>query len=74
MESGDVRLARIEEGMVRVHERISANHTEVMKALGPFQETREDVTVLKRDRFWLFTICGFSLSMAGYAFIEHVFK
>ncbi len=74
----EVRLARIEEGMVRIHDRIGSNHQEIMSSLNPvLQKTakhHDDIVVLKRDRFWLFTLAGTALSAAGYAILQFITK
>ncbi len=58
LEPDYIRIARIEEGLVRIHERIATNHREVMTALTPaVKESRknsEDLIRLKRDRGWVY--------------------
>ena len=70
-ESDSVRIARIEERMIRVQERISDNHNELMSVLTPLtakvQKHQTDITILKRDRLWTFAICAGALSAAGVA-------
>lgn len=70
-ESDSVRIARIEEGLVRVHERIGSNHREVMTALKPTVDRVEkhdtSITILKRDRYWVFLLFGGALGLASIA-------
>lgn len=77
-ESADVRLARIEEGLVHMHGKIDRNHREAMDALKPMssrvQKHQESLLILKRDRFWIFMISGGALSLAGYALAEIIAK
>jgi hypothetical protein len=67
----EVRLARIEEGMVNVHSKMDRNHIEVMSALGPVQGHGEDITILKRDRHWAIAIITFIGSVLGFHMHGH---
>jgi|HubBroStandDraft_2_1064218.scaffolds.fasta_scaffold186716_2 hypothetical protein len=74
MESTDARLARMEEVQNGMNEKISTNHREllgVVKAIArDTKENERDILILKRDRFWLFTICGTALSAAAWAVLS----
>lgn len=71
IEPVDVRLARIEEGIVYSHKKMDDQHKAIMGAILPVITTQtlhhDDITELKRDRFWLFTLAGgaFALGVAG---------
>jgi hypothetical protein len=70
-EPDSVRIARIEEGMVALHGKIDRNHAETMKQMTPLvarQSKHHDwLIVLRRDRWWLFTLAGLAVSVACYA-------
>lgn len=59
-ESDSVRLARIEEGMVRVHDRITSNHDATMKALEPVVSqtyaNKDDIIRIKQNHKWIYTL------------------
>lgn len=52
----DVRLARLEEGMVRLHEKISSNHEAVMTALGPMKDAPLEIARMKQNNWWVMMI------------------
>lgn len=59
-ESDSVRLARIEEGLVRLHERITTNHDAQMSVLTPVVEqtykNKDDIIRINRDHKWIYTL------------------
>ena len=65
-ESTDVKLARIEEGLVALRGEIRTYHKEIV---GPMVKKVEDhhgsITVLKRDRFWVSSLAGIVFSWIG---------
>jgi len=73
-ESTDVRLARIEEGMVGLR----AEFREVRRDFEKYHSTlgkqvfshQNDIVVMKRDRFWIFTICSFAFGSGLLALVE----
>lgn len=72
MESVDVRLARMEEGMVRLHDKLDATNDKidgVGKALHPYVEmsrkSHDQILTLTRDRFWVFMLCGAAGTFSG---------
>ena len=73
-EPQEVRLARIEEGMVRIHDKLDANHRAAMGILQPVamrvNKHHDDITTLKRDRWWLFTLCSAAFGAALYSLVE----
>lgn len=75
-EPTNVRLARIEEGLVHLHGKVDDNHSAVMGALVPHRKRVDkhetDITILKRDRYWLFLISGFAFTTAAYALVEYI--
>lgn len=65
------RVARVEEGLVSLHGKIDAYHRDVREILAPLKEKQEkqgkSLTVLERDRFWIFTLIGFMATTVVYA-------
>ena len=73
-ESQEVKIARIEEGMValrgefrEVRKDIDGYHTTIGRRVLTHQD---DITILKRDRFWLFTLSSFAFGSGLLAMIE----
>lgn len=68
LEPVDVRLARLEEGLVALHGKIDLYHTDVKTALTKGEDTMQKhgdrLTIVERDRYWLFTLVG-----AGFALL-----
>lgn len=70
MESDDVRLARMEEGMVRLHQKIDGYHATVLAAIEPMKTDHDTIVSLKSDRKWLFVLASAALGIAC-ATIDH---
>jgi len=77
-ESTDVRLARIEEGMIRLHDVSASNHKAVMAVIEPVstavKKHHDELTALKRDRWWVFSMGAMFFSTAAYALVEFLKK
>jgi hypothetical protein len=79
-ESDSVRIARIEEGLIRLHERISSHHQAVMTALKPAVERSEnnmiEIVRIKRDYRWTFLIATFFVPtlLTGVEIYLHYFR
>ncbi len=75
-EAIEVRMARIEEGISSLSKKVDQYHGQITQSILPIQQKQylhqDDITTLKRDRFWLFTISGTALSGAIYAIIEKI--
>lgn len=73
-ESSDARLARIEEGMVSLHGKMDAQHHQKMEILKPLisqvSKHHDSIVTLKRDRWWLGTLAGLAITVAGWVFFN----
>jgi hypothetical protein len=69
-----VRLARIEDGLVNIHSKLETNHEAVMGQLvsqgSKLEIQGTDIEILKRDRFWVFTLVSLAFGTASYAVLE----
>jgi hypothetical protein len=71
MEPVEVRLARIEEGIVSVHGKLDAYHLAAAARITPLEvEQRAQgtrLTILDRDKWWLFSLAGAAFTTGLYA-------
>lgn len=62
-ESSDVRLARIEEGVKALDQKVSSyledNKTDMTRVKERITSNEVDISIFKRDRAWLMLICTF---------------
>lgn len=72
MESVDVRLARMEEGLVRIHDKFDGVHEKldgVRSAIEPYadmtRKNHDQIIKITRDRVWVFMLCGGCGTAAG---------
>ena len=69
IESTDVRLARIEEGIVHLHAVGHERHNEMKLIIQPLVKQVQDNTfelgLLKRDRVWIVGLAGFLGAISG---------
>lgn len=64
-EPTDIRLTRIEDGLVGLRGELAQYQTQVQKALDKLENHSESITILKRDRFWISGIVGLLSSLVG---------
>lgn len=70
-ESTEVRLARIEDGIVGLHGKISENHKRLEQILIPMQDRQQkhhtEIALIKRNFKWMISIAGIFGSAAAIA-------
>lgn len=77
MESLEVRTARIEEGIVRLHDKFDGLEKQLTESVKPYQaltmKHHDEITVIKRDRSWIIFLCTVGGALSG-ALVELFFK
>jgi hypothetical protein len=71
----EVRLSRIENGLVALHDKIDYRHDMLEKNLIPLSNKVEEhgmsLAILKRDRWWIFSLVGAVFSAIIYTYHSH---
>lgn len=58
MEPTDVRLARIEEGIVALHGKFDLHHRSIVEKIKRVETHETEIALLKRDRWWIMSIAA----------------
>ncbi len=60
LEPVEIKIARIEDGMVALHEKLDTHHQKIMLILEPLtrktEQDHDELCSFKRDRYWIFGI------------------
>ena len=72
-ESNKVKLARIEEGVKSLHKKVDDFHLQMHDITDKTQKHGTSLAILKRDRWWMFTLTGgaFAAAMAALSKLWH---